>query len=170
MAALPAQLDPKAVSPTGRTARRRKLRLQAQGAAASGAADVLILDVSTTGLLFETRGELTNGETIELDIPEAGGTRAVVKWKSGLLFGCQFTKPISAAAVSAALLRASYEPRGSSADLDLARAHDPAAPASQPGSTGDVSRVARLWSILALAILSWAMIAAAVSIAWRFVR
>ena len=165
MAAVPAQLDAKAARSTQRGAARRKLRLPAQGAARSAAANVLILDVSTTGLLLETASDLAKGETIEVDIPEAAGTRAVVKWTSGRLFGCEFAKPISPAAVSAALLRAPYDARDNASSTATADARHPLGeralgPRLSPG--------ARLRWIVGLAILSWAIVAAAVSIAWRF--
>jgi hypothetical protein len=163
MAAVRARLDAK----TARGAPRRKLRLRAQGAARSQAAEVLILDVSTTGLLLETGGDLSEGETIELDIPEADGTRAVVKWTSGRLFGCEFSRPISSAAVSAALLRAPHD----ATDKPVAEARvGPAAAQAraQPAIAPALSPAARLWWIIALAILSWVIVGAAVSIAWHY--
>lgn len=163
MAAVPAQLDAKAARSTQRGAARRKLRLPAQGAARSTAANVLILDVSTTGLLLETASDLAKGETIEVDIPEAAGTRAVVKWTSGRLFGCEFAKPISAAAVSAALLRAPHDVRDNPSSTADGR-H----PAGERDLGPRLSPAARLRWIVGLAILSWAIVAAAVSIAWHF--
>lgn len=85
---------------------RRKLRLEASGALASGTAtDVLIHNVSATGLLLESAVSLATGERIEIDLPHAGSAGARVVWTSGNLFGCQFDAPISAAALSAAQLR-----------------------------------------------------------------
>jgi DNA-binding XRE family transcriptional regulator len=86
--------------------RRRTLRLETQGALASGAAaNVLVHNVSATGLLVESDVALAPGESLEIDLPESGPTAAKVIWSSGRLFGCQFDAPISAAALSAAQLR-----------------------------------------------------------------
>lgn len=93
---------------------RRKLRLEAQGALASGAADrVLVHNISATGLLVESALALAPGETLTIDLPEAGETQASVVWTSGSFYGCQFKQPISAGALSAAQLRGT-------ADRDIA--------------------------------------------------
>ncbi len=93
--------------PAGKTREpRRTLRLEALGAVASGvAANVLVHNVSATGLLFESELALAEGERIEIDLPHAGATWARVIWTGGRLVGCQFDAPISAAALSAAQLR-----------------------------------------------------------------
>lgn len=89
----------------GRGARRRKLSLEAQGTTSSGTStDVLIHNLSTTGLLIQTSTDLTIGEAISVDIPHAGTTLAVVMWHSGTLFGCEFVAPVPNAAISASLL------------------------------------------------------------------
>lgn len=85
-----------------RTAIRRKLWLGST--LDESGAQVLIHDLSSTGLLIETSADLT-GTTLEVDIPEAGTSQATIVWRSGRFFGCQFKHPIPLAAVSAALLR-----------------------------------------------------------------
>lgn len=85
---------------------RRQLRLATQGQTAiGGATDVLIHNVSATGLLLESRIVLAAGERIEIDLPHARTTGARVIWSSGVLYGCQFDAPISVATLSAAQLR-----------------------------------------------------------------
>jgi transcriptional regulator with XRE-family HTH domain len=85
---------------------RRRLRLEARGATASGGpTDVLVHNVSATGLLLESAVTLAIGERIEIDLPHAGATGASVVWTSGRLCGCQFDAPVSAATLSAAQLR-----------------------------------------------------------------
>ena len=69
------------------------------------AAEVVIHDISVTGLLVETLAELTCGEELDVRLPQTGATRAKVIWSSGQYFGCQFNHPISSAALSAAMLR-----------------------------------------------------------------
>jgi len=130
---------------------------------------VLILDVSTTGFLLETAGDLCKGETIELDIPEAVGVRAVVKWSSGQLFGCEFNEPISIAAVSAAVLRAPYEAPSSweaPAPADVAELADDLFDGSR--AEGELSFAVKMRWILGLALLSWTVIFATVALAWRY--
>ena len=103
--ALKAHLD----NPAGGSLRaneRRKLLLETSGAMASGeAANVTVHNVSQTGMLLETTLGLVEGETLEVDLPEAGLVPMRVVWNSGLLFGCQFKGPITSGALSAAELR-----------------------------------------------------------------
>lgn len=85
---------------------RRTLQLEARGAIAGGAAaEVLVHNISATGLLLETATVLGEGEAIEVDLPHSGLTRAEVIWASGRLYGCAFAAPLSQAALSAAQLR-----------------------------------------------------------------
>ena len=64
-----------------------------------------IHDISNTGLLLETKVHLTEGQRLDVDLPEIGLTQAEVVWASERFFGCRFDTPVSKAAVSAALLR-----------------------------------------------------------------
>ena len=99
-------------SPSGETRRqpRRTLLLEALGATAGDeATSVLIHNISATGLLLECEAPLDEGETLEIELPEAGVATASVIWASGRFFGCQFETPISPAALSAAQLRAAPE-------------------------------------------------------------
>jgi transcriptional regulator with XRE-family HTH domain len=85
---------------------RRTLQLETQGALASGrSTNVVVHNVSATGMLVESDVALTPGEGIAVDLPQVGLTTARVVWSSGKLFGCQFEAPISSAALSAAQLR-----------------------------------------------------------------
>lgn len=104
----------KAVSQEGQSrAARRRLRLETQGALASGApAEVLVHNISETGLLLETPHELEIGETIEIDLPEAKAVRAQVVWASAQLYGCAFASPLSSATLSAAQLRSAVQNAG----------------------------------------------------------
>ena len=90
-----------------RASPRRKLRLEAEGSSASSAdqTQVIIHDLSEEGLLVESPVALVTGELLEVVIPEAGTAHAEVTWDGGRFYGCKFRKPISTAAVSAALLR-----------------------------------------------------------------
>jgi len=82
---------------------RRALRLKS--AVSDRGIDVVIHDLSPTGLLIETGQELCSGETLFVDLPDRGPTAASVVWTSGNFHGCAFEQSIPTAAVSAALLR-----------------------------------------------------------------
>jgi len=153
-----------------RRSARRKLRLQVHGLTGSSesAKDVLILDISTTGILLQTDASLAVGTAIDLEIPEAVEVRAIVRWVSGELFGCQFNQPISTSAVSAALLRAPYElptPSQAFARDDLGSVREFT---SDVSSEGELSFAARLRIIIALALLSWGAIACVAWLVWRY--
>src|SRR5688500_11690419 len=89
---------------------RRKLHLEVQASGGLGNFEVAVLDLSTTGLLIKTTDAWRVGEAIELDLPGTGAMNATVKWASGSFFGCEFHRPISKAAISAALLQAAPAP------------------------------------------------------------
>jgi hypothetical protein len=97
-----------------RSAPRRKLSL---GAVLAGTGDEAVIhDLSTTGLLIETKADLATFEQLQLDLPEAGQIVATVMWNSGQYFGCEFHKPIPQAAISAALLRNPFDHADSAVD------------------------------------------------------
>ena len=126
--------------------------------------EVTIHDVSSTGLLMETAAELAVLDDLEIELPEAGFTAAVVVWSSGRFYGCQFKDRISQAAISAALLRSpASQPGDASVQLRLPE------PAVQPEAIGDAglqdssggakaSLSVRLRVILGSAVLLWGLI------------
>lgn len=99
---------------------RRTLHLEARGATAGGeATDVVVQNISLDGLLLESPTALEPGETIFIDLPEAGLVGASVVWTSGDLFGCRFDRPLVPAVLAAAELRSSVAARGfGAADAD----------------------------------------------------
>jgi hypothetical protein len=88
-----------------RIARRHHLTLSARVSAAGSAIRVVVHNISATGLLIEADLELEIGDEVEVELPEAGTTRAEVVWRSGNFFGCEFESAVTTAAVSAARLR-----------------------------------------------------------------
>jgi transcriptional regulator with XRE-family HTH domain len=89
-----------------RSAPRRALRLEASGFAAGlGEANVTIHNISAAGLLLETGLDLSEGEQLALDLPEAGAVTAVIVWRSERLYGCAFEQALGPAALAAAQLR-----------------------------------------------------------------
>lgn len=89
-----------------RRSTRRNLRLETQGiSAAHGATEVLVHNISASGLLLESRLALVPNEEISIILPHAGTTAARVVWASGQLYGCEFDVALSAGALSAVELR-----------------------------------------------------------------
>lgn len=98
--------EPAEIGTERRGSARRALKLDAESEGVrQGASQVTIHDLSLTGVLIETSTPLASGETFEVDLPQAGKAEASVVWTSGEFYGCAFKKPISTAALSAALLR-----------------------------------------------------------------
>ena len=93
-----------------RRAARRSLRLEVGTTPSSQeGTPALIRNLSERGLLLETNTRLSPGEMIAVDLPEVGATVAEVIWSEGGFYGCEFIRPVTKAAVSAALLRAPAE-------------------------------------------------------------
>jgi transcriptional regulator with XRE-family HTH domain len=90
-----------------RGAARQTLRIAAAGVASDGPGAVEILNLSVTGMLLESNAPLAVGELIQVELPHVGTASATVVWSSGNFFGCRFEKPLSSAAVSAAMLKSS---------------------------------------------------------------
>jgi PilZ domain len=135
---------------------RRTLSLEVDGRHDVGSAAVVILDLSVTGLLLETSAELNIGDEIDVVIPHAGATTGSIIWRSGAFFGCEFRKPITAAAVSAALLQS--PPVAPDAALAVRQA---IAVEGAPLSSADqLSARQRVFVIVGLALAGWTIIAA----------
>jgi hypothetical protein len=127
-------------------------------------------------MLIETVATLPLFEGVDLDLPEAGSTNAVVVWNSGRYYGCEFKDPLPKAAISAALLRS--QPK--KADTSQ---HRPSfvvvqADAGEPKAIQDFDAAGtfddekaplavRLRVILGSAILLWALIIWAV---WSLIK
>lgn len=111
MAALWAEFSEPDESADRRECGRRTLRLTTMAAHSRTANEVLILDLSTTGLMLETAAPLSTGETIEVDLPLAGLIAARVVWRRETYYGCEFLARAPVSAISAALLRAAPKPR-----------------------------------------------------------
>lgn len=88
-----------------RRSSRRGVQLKVNRVDSGSPQELLVLNLSETGLLVQSSAALKVGQPIEVDIPHAGQRAATVVWDNGQLFGCQFDQPISRAAVSAAQLQ-----------------------------------------------------------------
>lgn len=119
MVPLVAELRMEPVMLDGRLTPRRTCRLRVSTPSLTKEANALILNISENGLLIETTVEMQIGETLYMDLPEAGLTRAVVIWNRQNCFGCEFVEWISKSAVSAAILRSSPERLVGQSSVDL---------------------------------------------------
>ena len=131
-----------------RSSHRCTLELHASGASGSeGDIAVLIHDLSFTGLHIETSAEIAVGDTLEVELPEAGSSPARVVWNRGSHFGCEFLTPIPKSAISAALLKNPIQRGG-----------------SQFSETADKLPLrTRLFIMLGLALASWVVV---LSLVW----
>ena len=103
--AIKALIDQPATGSGQRAGMRRALRLEASGMLPGGQdANVTVHNISVTGLLLETGVDLASGEAFSLALPEAGIVEAAIIWRSGQLYGCAFSAPLSHAALAAAQL------------------------------------------------------------------
>ncbi|WP_260923736.1 helix-turn-helix domain-containing protein [Novosphingobium sp. 9] len=99
-------------TPGAARAPRRRLLLETTGAAGSTGALVRVLNISETGALLQTDTILAPGETIDVDLPEAGSVGAHVVWSVDDLFGCAFAQSLPPHVLSAVRLRARAESVG----------------------------------------------------------
>jgi hypothetical protein len=153
-----------------RGSRRRRLSLETSLEGSGDEASVH--DISSTGLLLETAAELAPFETLEINLPEAGTTHAVVIWNSGRYYGCEFKEQLSQAVVSAALLRALP---GSARSLPAPIAgqgdelRDDLDEYDQDAEQDKAPLSVRLRVILGSAVILWALIIAAATYVARWV-
>ena len=136
-----------------RVSPRRRLKL---GSTLTGAGhEVVIHDLSSTGVLLQTSAKLEAFDSLEIELPEVGATHAYVVWTSGDFFGCEFARPIPRAALSAAQLRNPI-------------AGPTAKPTEQSGSSEALAKqlsfAVKMRIILGASILLWAAILWAVGL------
>lgn len=79
-----------------RTAERRPTDAPSTMRADNGApVDVVVLDISRSGVRIQTDAELEVGQEITIGLAGAGVTRAYVAWAQGGEYGCAFERPIA---------------------------------------------------------------------------
>jgi hypothetical protein len=154
------------ITPTAdrRSAPRRQLRLGS--ALQTTGEEVIIHDLSSSGMLIETAAKLAPFDGLEIELPQAGIRQALVVWSSGPYYGCEFQERLSQAVISAARLR--------SAPIVSPEEAPPPSPAitrsaaqeqtlEDPGTSGAIdeeraSVTVRLRVIFGSAILLWTII------------
>ncbi len=154
-----------------RAADRRVLRLDAHAATPAGEGGIQIHNLSRTGMLVGSATEIPVGSAIEVEMPGGARHRAEVLWRDTDLIGCRFTKPLSQATLSAALLRAA--PAGPQA-ADAAALVDSQALVrlrehwefeDEIAAVGEhgLPMGTRLWAIIGLGLAAWAIPSAIVA-------
>jgi hypothetical protein len=122
-------------------------------------APAVIHQLSQTGFRMEAGARVAPGELIQVLLPEAREVAARVIWSCGRHFGCEFQRPLSAAALSAAMLKARparlAENLPEGVLLEQAELAQPSAPPTRNS----------LPTIVGLSLVSWAAVVAAVSYA-----
>ncbi|HKX77722.1 MAG TPA: PilZ domain-containing protein [Novosphingobium sp.] len=88
-----------------RGSERWRVHLIATADLAQDVGDILIQDISETGLRLATAATLEIGETIVVDLPDNKAALAKVVWQRGASYGCEFDSPLSTAVISAVLLQ-----------------------------------------------------------------
>jgi hypothetical protein len=146
---------------------RRSLRLGS--VLSNSGVEIIIHDISLTGMLIETSKELATGETLIIDLPGRGETSATVAWNSGQYFGCQFELSIPVAAVSAALLRSApvdaLTPSGNGPDVSMLNSLVAEAIEDEASTKDDrYSLRTRGLTLVGLCGLSWALVGSVASL------
>lgn len=104
-------IETDADSEGGRNARRWSVRLISEGTLPGGnEAEVMLHNISASGLLLDSPVALEKGAVINLTLPEAGPTDAEIVWRSGSLHGCRFSVPLPSSVLSAAQLGSAIAP------------------------------------------------------------
>jgi|GEM_PF-1919218 len=154
-----ANAQPAVLEPASDRREKARTRLRLESLQSSGAVNredrVLIHDISETGLLFESSTVLKLGEMVQVDLPTLEQTRARIMWASGTLYGCQFERPITRAAASAAILKSP------AIDRSAERARPWYAPTEQElpePELGYYPRGTRIAVGVALALVSWGLV------------
>jgi len=100
-----ATVDQSPESDNRRHAPRWRIRLELPGTPEDGAASLVIHDISTAGMLVETKSTLEIGQSVMLSLPDADQVVARVVWQNDILFGCRFETTLPQGVVSAIRLR-----------------------------------------------------------------
>lgn len=140
-----------AATPTGtekRRSARSALRHQVANVVFGGANHAATLhEISENGALVECPALLTSGDDIVIDALDGQHLSAKVIWTKSELFGCEFARSVSKAAISAALLKSA--PVSGRPTVIV------------PASGDGVRFTPRLVAIGGLGLLAWAPVAIA---------
>lgn len=130
---------------------RRTLHLLADTWSVGVGSSAIIYNLSRGGMLIDSELELAVGDKLSVVLPEAGPVTAKVVWRHGSIAGCEFTKAISQAAMSAAILRA--EPHIPGPHLHLKEISEAAESAGKARPIGE-SEVFLIFGLVTLGALA----------------
>ena len=82
--------------------RRDRVPVRLVSTHGSGGHRLVLLNLSTTGLLLRSERSLHIGDLVQVDLPDLGPTPARVMWSDADDYGCQFLDTIPQSAVFAA--------------------------------------------------------------------
>lgn len=120
--------------------------------------DVLVLDISRSGIRILSDADLVIGQEISIGLAGAGVTRAYVAWARDGEYGCEFERPMAAEEEAAAFSRVPVKRLGR-------------APVQTPGTGEDFLRELylrhRIWALPWDAVL---MTLAMIVLLWAFLR
>lgn len=146
-----------------RRQQRRRLSLNVSTRAPDGSVqDVVIHDISIGGLLLESKIQLSQGEALKVELPDAPATIARVMWSSGRFYGCQFDRPIATSTVAASLLQSPFR-RPAPAALEEIGEEEASAPAPSPYDLpyaverGSLQSGARILLVAGASLALWAV-------------
>jgi len=127
---------------------RRRLFLSGNATQTGASCEVLVHNLSSTGMLLSTEGQLDLDEPLVVVFDEIGECSSRIVWSADGLFGCRFDRNLTKAQMSAILLRSEplQLPQNTSAN-DTAQADD---------SEGFGSRIKRLRKESGLSMVDFA--------------
>lgn len=129
--------------------------LRADGAAPL---DVIVVDISATGIRIVTAAALEVGQEISIGLAGAGTTRAYVTWARGDEYGCAFAKPLAPDDEARAF--------GNATPIVLGRAAVPTPPAPAAAALDNLQDLYvqhRVWALPPDAILASLLILAGIA-------
>jgi hypothetical protein len=91
------------------TDEQRRLPRRALQLEVAGESSAIVRNLSQLGLLIETPKVLEVGDRVAVELTKGVPAEAHVIWARTPFYGCEFARPVSRAAVSAALLRSPIE-------------------------------------------------------------
>lgn len=86
--------------------------------------DVMVIDVSASGVRISTAFQLEVGQEISIGLAGAGSTRAFVAWKRDNEYGCKFERPLEADGEARAFSRSQVVHLGRIAPINQQDGHD----------------------------------------------
>ncbi len=111
--------------------------------------ELVVLDMSTTGLMVSTAASLELGEEVEIQFPDLCSEKLSVVWGDDDRYGLKFLTPVTSAMVASVLLRSPH----ARITRNGAEVLDPA-----DGLVTKLPVAVRAWSIIGASAVLWSLI------------